>query len=43
MICTMLVRRHLHVCRQQREGLMLVTDLLHWAALITNTEGGVSW
>jgi hypothetical protein len=39
----MLVRKYLHARRQQREGVMLVTDLLHWTALITNTEGGVSW
>jgi hypothetical protein len=38
----MLVRRHLHVRRQQRKGLMLVTDLLRWTALITNTGKGVS-
>ena len=37
----MLVRRHLDV-RRQRENLMLVTDLLQWTALITNTERGVS-
>jgi hypothetical protein len=43
MICAMLVRSHLHVRRQQREALMLVTDLLHWTSLITNTEGGDSW